>query len=864
LTIFCIIVIIPPGKIMSTFINLVESPAGSKYILQGNTAFALGVVHAGFHAVDGYPGTPSTEVIDKSLAFVQDRMKVGWSVNEAVAVGVGVGHAVAGFDAVVTMKIPGLFQAGDVISTSAFNTGEAGALVIYAATDYVPSSTQHVVDARYFLASCRLPVLEPRNHQEMYEIARTAADISRTFNTPVVVLASGILAHSEGLVITREPRTIEPRQAPENLKPWMLTPAIARINYNKVTTERIPKLQLWAENSNLVTQTEGTHDFGIIVNGEAEIIVKEALNTAGLNPSILSLAVSNPIPVERIKEFAERVIGKLFIIEDGGRFLEERIRLQGIDVMGKDENSVITDWKPEQVLEFLSRHKEIDYKSEEKTIGIEPLNRPPTICPGCPYRAFGLVVDKLKRKKKIYASFGDIGCSTLLYFLNALDTVLCMGASESMRQGFVLSRPDMAHQVISVIGDSCECHSGLDATRNAVFRNTPGVKVILDNSITAMTGGQPAPSSAANLAGVPNKFVLKDAVAAEKSRMVTVDAYNLKEVEQALTQALELVEEGEFTTLILEGACINETESKKKVRQLRINREKCKQCGLCGVCPGIEHDDERKPHFTILCSNCGSNTQVCRQRCPFEAIELIEEEVEPVGSPTVPPQVEEIKEMKIERSQLQLPESLRLAIRGIGGQGNLFFGKVLSEVALRTPYAETNIVKGETHGMAQLGGPVISTFSCGTVFSPVLAPHSADVLVVMEASEVLRPGFLDLLKPGGTILFNRFKVVPATAKKEDYPGFEEIETALRGFKVIFTDAYRAAKEHGDETGRTANVVMLGLLSAIEPFNRIPVEVWLSALMAVSPNDFIKSANQVAFKTGRQGNQHQHLKETLIS
>jgi indolepyruvate ferredoxin oxidoreductase alpha subunit len=366
-----------------------------------------------------------------------------------------------------------------------------------------------------------------------------------------------------------------------------------------------------------------------------------------------------------------------------------------------------------------------------------------------------------------------------------------------------------------------------------------------------MTGGQPAPSSAANLAGVANKFVLKDAVAAEKSRMVAVDAYNLKEVEQELTRALELAEKGEFTTLILEGACINETESKKKIRRLRINREKCEQCGLCGICPGIELDGERKPHFTFLCTNCGSNTPVCRQQCPFDGIELVEEEVEPVGSPAVLPGVEEIEEMQPGRSRLELPESLRAAIRGIGGQGNLFFGKVLSEMALRTPYAGTNIVKGETHGMAQLGGPVISTFSCGAVFSPVLAPHSVDVLVVMEASEVLRPGFLDLLKPGGTILFNGFKVVPATAKKEDYPGLEEIETALREFRVVFTDAYRAAKEHGDKTGKTANVVMLGLLSTIEPFNRIPVETWLSALMAVSPNDMIKSANQVAFKAGRR-------------
>jgi len=838
---------------MSKFRSIVESRAGSKYILQGNEAFALGVVHAGYHAADGYPGTPSTEVIDRSLAHMQDKMKVGWSVNEAVAVGVALGHSTAGYDAVVTMKIPGVFQAGDAISTAAFYSAKAGALVIYAATDYVPSSTQHVIDARYFFYSSRLPVLEPRNHQEMYEIAWTAADISREFNTPVVILASGILAHSEGMVTLKEPRHIEPKKIPETLHQWMLMPGIARENYNKATGERIPRIQQWAEFSNLVRITPGTDDFGMIVNGEAEMITREALNTVGLNPSILSTAISNPLPIERIKKFAGKVKGKLFIIEDGGKFLEERIRLQGINVIGKDELNVITDWTPEAVLQFLSNQMEITDNREKKTfdLDIEPVKRPPSICPGCPYRAFGLVVDKLKKKKKLYASFGDIGCSTLLYFLNALDTVTWMGGSDSMRQGFVLSRPDMVHQTISVIGDSCECHSGLDATRNAVFRNTPGVKVILDNRVTAMTGGQPAPSSKTNLEGVPNKFVLKEAVAAEKGRTITVDSYNLKEVEHALTDALKLAEKGEFTTLILEGPCIQETEGEKKVRRVRINSEKCKQCGLCAICPGIELDEHKNPHFTSFCSNCGSNSQVCMQQCPFEAIEWIEEE-EKVKEPLPErPGNEEVKEVTIERNLL--PESLRVAVRGIGGQGNLFFGKVLSKVALQTPYSETHIVKGDTHGMAQLGGAVISTFSCGNVYSPTLAPNSADVLVVMEISEVLRPGFLNLLKPGGKVLLNVFKAVPANIKIEDYPSLKEIEMALAtyGCEVIKIDAAKIAHDLGDKTGKTTNVVVLGQLSTIAPFNIIPRDIWLSALMSVSPDDFIKSANQLAFDAGRK-------------
>ena len=833
---------------MPKFTNIISSPPGSKFILQGNAAFALGVIHAGYHAATGYPGTPSTEVIDKSLAYAQDKIKVGWSVNEAVAVSTAVGHSTAGYDAVVTMKIPGVFQAADAISTTAFFTGKAGALVIYAATDYVPSSTQHVIDARYFFVSARLPVLEPRNHQEMYEIAWTAADMSRKFSSPVIILASGILAHSEALIVTKEPRTVTPQELPDNLHEWMLLPNIARANYNKVTLDRIPAIKEWCESTDLVTETYGREDWGVIVNGESEIIVREALKIAGANPSILSLAIANPLPENRIKDFAKKIKGKLFIIEDGHRFLEEKIRLLNIDLIGKDELSIITNWTPEDVLEFLSKHIDIDYTPEKKDITVKPLPRPPSICPGCSYKALALAVAKLKRRKKLYATFGDIGCSTLLYFFNALDTVSCMGASDSIRQGFALSRPEMANQVISVIGDSTECHSGMDSTRNAVFRNVPGVKIILDNYTTAMTGGQVAPSSPLNLEGQPHKFSLSKAIEAEGGRTVVVDAYDLKGVERELKKALKLAEQGVYSTLILEGECIREVESKKLIRKLEFDYDKCTNCDLCNICPGIEMDEDKTPHFTNLCTNCGSGNPICLQRCPFDAI-IYSDEKEKIKD--IPPQLakpEPVKSVQLDNELL--PPSLRVAIRGIGGQGNLFFGKVLSEVALQTPYAETHIVKGDTHGMAQLGGPVISTFSCGEVFSPVLAPNSADVLVVMEVSEVLRPGFLELLKPDGTIIINDFTALPVNVKKEDYPAFEDIEKVLQGYEVIKIDANKLAYEIGDKSGRRANVMVIGLLSTIKPFNYIPEQIWLSALMSVSPNDMAKAGNSLAFKKGR--------------
>jgi indolepyruvate ferredoxin oxidoreductase alpha subunit len=205
----------------------------------------------------------------------------------------------------------------------------------------------------------------------------------------------------------------------------------------------------------------------------------------------------------------------------------------------------------------------------------------------------------------------------------------------------------------------------------------------------------------------------------------------------------------------------------------------------------------------------------------------------------------------VQISQDSLPKSMRVAIRGIGGQGNLFFGKVLSAVAMRTPYSETHIVKGDTHGMAQLGGPVISTFSCGEVFSPVLAPNSVEVLVVMEIVEILRPGFIELLKPGGTIIMNKFTSLPVTAKKEDYPELAAIEKFLVDYNIIEIDAYKLAYDLGDKSGKSANVIVIGLLSVIKPFDNIPEKIWQAAILSVSPNDFSKAINNIAFTKGRE-------------
>lgn len=821
--------------------------AGRREVLQGNIAFAVGCVRSGIHSADGYPGTPSSEVIDRGLSQVQDMIKVGWSTNEAVAAGVGFGYSLAGYDVVVTMKIPGLFQAGDIISSSAFFNDARGALIYYVASDFTPSSTQHLVDPRYFFKSCFLPVLEPADHQDMLESAGIAADIGRKYKTPVVILASGTLCHSEGLVRfnpVREVPLLSLPEGPDKFRGFNPLPSLARGHYDRVMSERMPALQKMAEESSLNRHIRADGETGIITYGANTMFAREAAAALGKNIDILSLGFTNPLPLNLIRSFCESIKGEVYVIEDGYRYIQESLNAEGIKVKGKPEFGKCTEWSPELIAESLGG--EI---SGRKSVG-EPVVRPPMICAGCPYRLFAIAISRLKNRGRIEVAFGDIGCNALLYFMNAMDTGLAMGASESKRTGYVLARPDKAAKCISILGDSTECHTGMDATRNTVFRNVPGVKVVLDNYWTAMTGGQPAPSSPVNLAGEKTDYDLVRALEGNGMPVVVVDAYNRKEVQKSLREALKRAEQGEFITLVVRGSCINKVPNSKKGIQLEIDHEKCDQCGSCLICPGIEKGEDGFPVFNNLCSGCGGNTPACAQMCPFEAmVPLRGKEDRSVGGSKkieTPPEIESVNV-----SRDVLPEKLSVAIRGVGGQGNLFFGRVLTQLAFLAGYDETNIVKGETHGMAQLGGPVISTFSCGKSFSPVLMPGSADCLICMEASEILRAGFLDLLKPGGRILLAKTQIVPTGTPVEQYPDMDRIKSALTDVTVSEVDVLARAIELGDLTGRVANVVMMGVLSRVAPFDVIDAQIWLKALENVSPTPGIWAANYKAFTSGRE-------------
>jgi len=828
----------------SSMRQLCTAPSGQAEILQGNMAFAAGCVRGGIHAADGYPGTPSSEVIDRGLSQVQDLITVGWSVNEAVAAGVAHGHTLAGRDCVVTMKIPGLFQAGDIFTSGALFTQERGALVYYIASDFTPSSTQHTIDPHYLFKSCFVPVFEPRNHQEMHEAAALAVEIARAYRTPVVIMPNGNLCHSEGLVQLMPTCRRAPVSMPDSLRGFNVLPSLARKNYDTVLTQRLPALVEMVEHSPLNQWLKGSGKTGVITCGMGDMYLREIKQTLGPDLDILSLAFTNPLPMKLIREFYQSIEGEVFIIEDGYRFIQEALEQAGLLVTGKDAYSPVTEWTPGLIAEKMGLLNPRPLKLQAAAPA-----RPPAICAGCPYRLFAHEVALLRKKKQLDAVFGDIGCNTLLYFMNALDTGLAMGASEAERSGYVLSRPEQAGRCLSVLGDSTECHSGMDATRNAIYRNVPGVKVILDNAWTGMTGGQPSPTSPENLAGESNRFNLPDSLRAHGAQVIVVGAYQKKELRQALRSALDEAAQGKFTTIVVqEGMCIQKTRPSSQ--RVAVDALACKACGVCLICPGLEVDAAGVPFSGSQCSGCGGQTPACVQMCPTGVLKAVD--LRDLKRPARPVQVEPPHLNPLSAADHPAyPQRLALGIRGVGGQGNLFFGHVLSRLAFLAGYHRQNIIKGDTHGMAQMGGPVISTFACGLVSSPVLLPHSADCLIVMEKSEVLRPGFLEMLKPGGTILLADTRILPMGLAMRQYPGETAIHASLSAYQVIEVDVLGKAQALGDAAGRSANVVMLGVLSRLEPFSSFPEELWLHALQQANTKPAVWAANYAAFQAGRE-------------
>ncbi len=574
-----------------------------KKLMLGNEAFARGLYEAGCRVVSSYPGTPSTEITEEAAKY--DEMYAEWAPNEKVAMETALGASIAGARSFCGMKHVGLNVAADPLYTASY-TGVNGGLVIAVADDQGMHSSQNEQDSRHHAIASKVPMLEPSDSAEVKEFVKTAFEISEDFDTPVIVRMSTRVAHSQSIVDLEDRANDGLKEYVKNPQKYVMMPAYARGKHVFVE-ERTNKLVEYAESSSLNrTEISETAEFGVITNGAAYQFAKEAL---GDKASYLKLGMVNPMPVELIRNFAAKY-EKIYIIEELDGIIEQHCRNIGVtNVQGKEIFGCIGEIQQSVIAEKLLGEKK-EFVALEDNIPV----RPPVMCAGCPHRGMYYALKKLG----ITVS-GDIGCYTLgaCAPLDALDTTICMGASISGLHGFNKARgAEAEHKSVAVIGDSTFMHSGITGLVNIAYNASNSTVIILDNSITGMTGHQQNPTTGKNLKGDPAAAVNLEELcrAVGIKRVVVVDPYNLAECEAALKEELAA---DEPSVIISRRPCAL-LKYVKHNAPLKVNSDKCVGCKMCMKlgCPAISMRDGKAIIDHTQCVGCG----ICQELCKIGAI----------------------------------------------------------------------------------------------------------------------------------------------------------------------------------------------------------------------------------------------------
>lgn len=572
-----------------------------KELMLGNKAVARGLYEAGCKVISSYPGTPSTEITEE--AAVYNEIYCEWAPNEKVALEVAHGATLGGVRAACAMKHVGLNVAADPLFTISYQGLNAG-LVVCVADDPGMHSSQNEQDSRHYAIAAKLPMLEPSDSEESRVFAKKAFEMSEKFNTPVLLKMVTRVAHSQSIVDTEE--RVEPDRVPYVKDPAKVMMTLNSRNAHIRVEERTKALIEYAESTELnrVEMGEDT-SVGIITDSTSYQYAREVL---GDKVSILKLGMINPLPEKLIKDFVQKV-DKVIVLEELDPIIENHCKQLGIKVAGKDTFPICGEFSQNLVRKCLGM-KEPEHITIEENVPA----RPPVMCAGCPHRGIFYIL-----KKKKCMVYGDIGCYTLgaVAPLNAMDLNVCMGASCSGLHGFNKAIGEEAESnSVGVIGDSTFIHSGMTGITDISYNMSNSTVIILDNSITGMTGHQQNPTTGKNLRGEPAGKVDLEALcrALGFNRVRVVDPYDLKAVEEAVTEELAAKEP---SIIISRRPCvmIKGTVHKPPISVDESKCVGCKQCMSIG-CPAIAVKDKKAHIDPTLCIGC----KVCSQMCKFEAI----------------------------------------------------------------------------------------------------------------------------------------------------------------------------------------------------------------------------------------------------
>jgi indolepyruvate ferredoxin oxidoreductase alpha subunit len=591
-----------------------------KELMTGNEAIARGAYEAGVKYATAYPGTPSTEILENIVKY-KEKILAEWASNEKVAYEAAYGACKAGARTLAAMKHVGLNVAADPMFTSSY-TGVNGGMVFISADEPGHFSSQNEQDNRNYAKAAKLPMFEPANSQEAKDMVKEAFDLSEKYNVPVIVRMTTRVCHSKSIVEINDRIEKQLKKYTKNVQQNVPVPAFVK-KMRETVEKRTEELRRYSNETQNNSIEINSKENGIIVSGAPYHYAKEVFRN---NVSYLKLGFTNPLPDEKILEYAKN-IENIYIIEENDPYIEDYVRKLGIECKGIDTFPYTGEKTPDVIRKTIYGETFPVIEHDDGKV----VARPPTLCAGCPHRGFAI---ELGKKKNVFMS-GDIGCYSLVFAepYNAMDISLCMGAGFSIGHGaqqvFDMTENNQNYKVVSFMGDSTFFHTGINSLINVAYNRSNTVNIILDNRITGMTGHQENPGSGYTIQGKKTAEVDIEAIvkACGIRKVVTIDPNNLKLVRDTLDWAFELKEP---SVIITRWPCVLKRLSEEDKEEFQnifknkcsINKEKCVGCKLCikTGCPAISFNkNEKKAVISEMdCVGC----TVCRQVCPANAIDM--------------------------------------------------------------------------------------------------------------------------------------------------------------------------------------------------------------------------------------------------